>query len=125
MKHTFKDQTPVPTLIEPEATTSEKVMEVNGDDSHDAMPVVKESYQTETFPLKGKIDGEPMVNLRSEPNGNIIAILQEGTAVDILGATEDWTKVQAGHGIAVHSDGTPVSADNKTGYVMTKYVKGV
>ena len=100
MKHTFKDQIPTPveetpTLIEEPAVETK----------------VEEVHLTETFPLKGKITGEPMVNLRSEPNGNVIAILQEGTAVDILGAsTDDWMKVQA---------------NNKTGYVMSKYVKGV
>ncbi|WP_416176602.1 SH3 domain-containing protein [Clostridium sp.] len=54
--------------------------------------------------LKNKFSA---LNLRNAPNGNIIGILSNGTAVDILGTSNGWYKVNVG---------------GKIGYVFASYI---
>ena len=48
------------------------------------------------------------LNLRAEPNGNILGSYPRGTKVTVLATTGEWSKV---------------SVDGKTGYMMAKYLK--
>lgn len=110
MKHQFKDQVQKPTPAQP--VVKDDVMEIVGENQVSDIP---ETPIIETVSIKrtATIEGAAMVNFRKTPTtspDNILGILNAGTKVEVISDHNDWSEIVVG---------------DRTGYVMTKFIKEV
>lgn len=110
MKHQFKDQVQKPTPeVQAQPVINGDVMEIIGENQVSDIPA--SAVETVSVKRTGTIDGAQMVNFRKTPEtnpDNILGILNAGTKVEVIEDKGDWSEVVVG---------------DKTGYVMSKFVK--